>query len=278
MPLPGKGICYFEARMVPCNQDEVIVIVRNITQRKKSEAEIIHKNEELIAANAEKDQFFSIIAHDLRGPFNGFLGLTQIMAEDLLSLSMVEVQKIAESMQKSAKNLYSLLNNLLDWSMLKRGITQFEPVTIPVLERLSGIIKTLEQSTIIKNIEIRVDIPNTLMVMADQNMFDSTLRNFASNAVKFTPTGGLVHISAQQMPNNFIEIKVKDSGIGMDAEILGNLFRMGQTTNRRGTDGEPSTGLGLLLCEGFIKKHGGTIQVKSEEGKGSEFRFTFPGA
>jgi len=276
LPIPNKGICHYDARMVPCNEDEVIVIVRNITQRKKSEAEIQHKNEELVAANAEKDQFFSIIAHDLRGPFNGFLGLTQIMAEDLLSLSMVEIQKIAESMQKSAKNLYNLLTNLLDWSMVKRGITQFEPQAFPLQGKVAACIKAVEQAAIKKDIEIKVTIAETLMVLADLNMFESTVRNLTSNAVKFTPKGGLVYISAKPAANNFIEIIVKDTGIGMDAEILGKLFQIGQSTNRRGTDGEPSTGLGLLLCEGFVKKHGGTIHVKSEEGQGSEFRFTFP--
>jgi PAS domain S-box-containing protein len=278
MLLPEKGICDFEARMVPCKQDEVIVIVRNITQRKKAEADIILKSEELIAANAEKDQFFSIIAHDLRGPFNGFLGLTQLMAEDLLNFSMDEINKIAVSMQKSANNLYSLLNNLLEWSLLKRGITKCEPIAISVLERLTGVVKSIEQEATKKDIKITVNIPEVIMVHADPNMFESTVRNLISNAVKFTSKGGWVYVSAKAAANNFVEITIKDTGIGMDADMIGNLFHLGQSTNRRGTDNEPSTGLGLLLCEGFIKQHGGTIQVKSETGKGSEFRFTFPGA
>ena len=277
MPLPVKGICQFDARMVPINQDEVIVIVRDITERKKSEAEISSKNQELVKTNAEKDQFFSIIAHDLRSPFNGFLGLTQIMADDLLSLSMEEIQKIASGMQKSANNLFSLLTNLLELSLIKRGITEFKPVTLALLEEVTGCIKSVEQAAIIKGIEITVAIPESLLVVADLNMFDSIIRNLASNAIKFTPKGGTVHISAKALPNNLVEIAVKDSGIGMDADMLGKLFQIGQSTNRRGTDNEPSTGLGLLLCEEFIKKHGGTIHVKSEEGKGSEFRFTFPG-
>jgi signal transduction histidine kinase len=252
--------------------------VRNITQRKKAEADIILKSEELIAANAEKDQFFSIIAHDLRGPFNGFLGLTQLMAEDLLNFSMDEINKIAVSMQKSANNLYSLLNNLLEWSLLKRGITKCEPIAISVLERLTGVVKSIEQEATKKDIKITVNIPEVIMVHADPNMFESTVRNLISNAVKFTSKGGWVYVTAKAAANNFVEITIKDTGIGMDADMIGNLFHLGQSTNRRGTDNEPSTGLGLLLCEGFIKQHGGTIQVKSETGKGSEFRFTFPGA
>ncbi len=277
MPLPVKGICQFEARMVPINQDEVIVIVRDITQRKKSEAEIVLKNQELVKLNAEKDQFFSIIAHDLRSPFNGFLGLTQIMADDLRNLTMEDIQKIASGMQKSANNLFSLLTNLLEWSLIKRGITKFEPVSMPLLKKLTECIKPVEQAANKKEIEILLEIPESLSVIADHNMFESTIRNLASNAVKFTPKGGTVHISAKALPNNLVEIAVKDSGIGMNADMLVKLFQIGQSTNRRGTDDEPSTGLGLLLCEEFIKKHGGTIHVKSEEGKGSEFRFTFPG-
>ena len=277
LQLPTGELGEFEARMACCGADKVVVIVRNITERKAAEAEIQLKNDELEKLNIEKDKIFSIIAHDLRSPFNGFLGLTQIMADDLRNLTMEDIQKIASGMQKSANNLFSLLTNLLEWSLIKRGITKFEPVSMPLLKKLTECIKPVEQAANKKEIEILLEIPESLSVIADHNMFESTIRNLASNAVKFTPKGGTVHISAKALPNNLVEIAVKDSGIGMNADMLVKLFQIGQSTNRRGTDDEPSTGLGLLLCEEFIKKHGGTIHVKSEEGKGSEFRFTFPG-
>jgi hypothetical protein len=128
-----------------------------------------------------------------------------------------------------------------------------------------------------KGIELIIHIPENLQVFADENMLASTFRNLASNAVKFTPAGGKVSISAKATPDGKIEISVKDSGIGMDAEILHNMFKLDVSISRKGTDGEPSTGLGLLLCQDFIEKHGGKIWAESKEGKGSTFYFTLSG-
>jgi CheY-like chemotaxis protein len=128
-----------------------------------------------------------------------------------------------------------------------------------------------------KGIELIIHIPESLQVFADENMLASTIRNLASNAVKFTPAGGKVSISAKATPDGKIEISVKDSGIGMDAEIVHNMFKLDVSISRKGTDGEPSTGLGLLLCKDFIEKHGGKIWAESKEGKGSTFYFTLSG-
>jgi signal transduction histidine kinase len=127
-----------------------------------------------------------------------------------------------------------------------------------------------------KGIGISLLIPENLQVFADQNMLSSTIRNLASNAVKFTPAGGKVSLSATIAADGFIEFSVKDTGIGMDAETLANMFKLDVSISRKGTDGEPSTGLGLLLCKDFIGKHGGRIWAESEEGKGSTFYFTLP--
>ncbi len=255
---------------------EIIGVSRNIEQRKQTEQIIIRKNEELNKVNAEKDKFFSIIAHDLRSPFNGFLGLFRLMEEQLPSMRLDEIQKITHSMGKSAKNLYSLIENLLDWSRMEGGFFEFNPTQIMLRSRVSDILITTIQSASIKEIEISYDIPADLKIIADENMFAGTIRNLTSNAVKFTPKGGKILIAAKTLPGNQVEISIKDSGIGISPEMKSNLFRLDGQTNRKGTAGEPSTGLGLIICKDFIEKHGGKIWLESEVGKGSVFSFTMP--
>ncbi|MFZ4547297.1 MAG: ATP-binding protein [Bacteroidales bacterium] len=234
------------------------------------------KNTELASANAQKDKFFSIIAHDLRGPFNGFLGLTQLLAEGISSFTLNELQEISMGMNKSANNLYNLLNNLLEWSRMQQGTINFEPKAIPILPFATSTLQTIMDPATKKGIDVTIDIPENLQVFADENMLASTLRNLASNAVKFTPSGGKVSVTAKPTVDNKIEISVKDTGIGMDAEMLENMFKLDVSISRMGTDGEPSTGLGLLLCKDFIEKQGGRIWADSEEGNGSTVYFTLP--
>jgi PAS domain S-box-containing protein len=277
----------FERFSAPLNMPDASIgrvwSFRDITERMRTEAEIIHKNEELAGLNAEKDKFFSIIAHDLKGPFNGFLGLTQIMAEELPSLTATEVQNIAVSMRNSAKNLYHLLENLLEWAQIKKGAFPFNPEVIHLAAVVSSSIDMLHDSAKRKNIEIATDIAEGLLAFADMNMFQTIIRNLVLNAIKFTYKGGKVSILAKTTSDNFIEISVQDNGIGMSQTIIENLFRIDVQTNRTGTEGEPSTGLGLLLCKEFVEKHGCKIRVESEEanlpaGKtgGSSFYFTLP--
>ena len=249
-------------------------VIRDITERKKAEKEILEANKQLLNINSEKDKFFSIIAHDLKGPFNGFLGLTRIMAEELPSLTMAQVQEIAVRMSKSANNLYRLLENLLEWSQIQQGTINFNPEIIQLGLVIGECIETIKDSTKNKEIEIVTDTPEGITAFADRNMLQAIIRNLVTNAVKFTPKGGKVYISAKSFSDNRVEISIRDSGIGMSQSLVENLFRIDVQTNRKGTDGEPSTGLGLLLCKEFVEKHGGKLRVESEVGKGSSFYFT----
>ncbi|MCX6277328.1 MAG: HAMP domain-containing sensor histidine kinase [Bacteroidetes bacterium] len=231
---------------------------------------------ELKALNDNKDKFFSIIAHDLRSPFNVFLGLTRLMSEDLRDLTHTEIQKMAVVMRNSATNLFQLLENLLEWSRSQRGLIKFMPESFLLTSMIAESMRPLMDSASKKGIGINYEIPNDLKVFADESMLASTIRNLASNAVKFSRNGGNVIIAAKPIPGNSVEISVRDTGIGMSAKMVNDLFRLDVQTNRKGTDGEPSAGLGLLLCKDFIEKQGGKVWVESEEGKGSIFFFTIP--
>jgi PAS domain S-box-containing protein len=245
-------------------------------ERKKSEEEIIVKNELLQSANAEKDKFFSILAHDLRGPLSAFVSATQILTEQIQIMEKEEIVDISMSMKSSATNIYTLLENLLEWSRLRRGGMDFIPQKFSLNEKIGNCIDVLSESAREKRIEILISIPSELWIIADNHMFDTVIRNLVSNAIKFTPSGGKVTIKANKRSDNSVEIKIIDSGIGMSAELKDKLFRINEKTSRPGTEGEASSGLGLLLCKEFIEKHGGRISAESETGKGSTFSFIIP--
>ena len=247
-------------------------------EQKKAEEEIGLKNEMLLALNAEKDKFFSIIAHDLRGPLSAFVAATQIIAEEIQTMSIEEIKDITGSMKISATNIYSLLENLLEWSRLKRGGMDFVPEKLNLKKKIDECISVLSESARKKHIEISVSIDDGMVIFADNHMFDTLIRNLVSNALKFTPPGGKVNVSALNNNEKSIEVKITDSGIGMTPELKNKLFHLSEKTNRTGTEGEPSTGIGLLLSKEFIEKHGGKIWVESEVGKGSIFSFAIPGA
>ena len=254
----------------------ILVIIININDYKLAEAEIRTKNEQLEKINAEKDKFFSIIAHDLRSPFNAFLGFTEMMAEELYTMTLDEIQHIATDMKVSASNLYRLLENLLEWSMLQRGIKTFNPRTLLLDEITNESILALSDSLRKKGITMRVDIPAGKVIVADLNMLETVIRNLLSNAIKFTPRGGRIVVRAKADDKQIVHFSIEDNGIGMNKDVVDKLFSYDTRANRRGTDGEPSTGLGLLLCKELIEKHGGNLMVRSEEGSGSIFTFTIP--
>ena len=251
-------------------------IAVDITDNKQKEEEIKLRSEELQKANAEKDKFFSIIAHDLRSPFQSFLSLTKEMAEEFPRLKKDEMHEIAVGMRDSAANLYRLIEGLLQWSIMQQGLMPFNPKAVLLLAIVNESVAMVLEPAVNKGIEITSHIPADMKVMADSNMLQSIIRNLVSNATKFTAKGGIINLSAKYAGDNNVEISIKDSGIGMSREMMDYLFRVDIRTKRKGTDGEPSAGLGLLLCKEFVEKQGGGIRVESKEGKGSGFYFTIP--
>ena len=248
---------------------------RDITERKIIEEELKLQNNKLQKANSEKDKFFSIIAHDIRSPFTGFIGLTELMVSDLRSMTLEDINIIAGKMHTSANNLFRLLTNLLDWSKIQRGLTAFNPEKLSLKKITEDNIQVFYETAKRKEIEINENINDNVFVIADKDMLETIIRNLVSNAIKFTKKNGVVTISAKQFSDK-VKVSIADTGIGMDKELINDLFKVDKQTNRKGTDNEPSTGLGLILCYEFIEKHGGNIKVESEVGKGSTFSFTLP--
>jgi len=255
-------------RMIGTNWD--------ISEQKRTELEIKLQNEELQKINSEKDKFFSIIAHDLRGPLGNFMGMTEMLTDESYNFPEKDRKEMIKGLSRSARNTFTLLVNLLEWSQMDRGLTDFKPQKIDLTHAIAECTGILEDSANVKRIELITQIANEPMVFADKNMLQTVIRNLISNAIKFTPKGGKVSVSAQSASNKMVVISVRDTGIGMTGEMLDNLFRIDASTKRPGTSGELSTGLGLLLCKEFVEKLGGKITVESEPNKGTVFSFNIP--
>ncbi len=271
----------------------------DITEQKLAEIELKRLNEELRISkdtieenlsqkevlvdkleklNTEKDKFFSIIAHDLRSPFQGFIGLTEIMVEEINILSKNELSEMSSDLNKSANSLYKLLQNLLEWSQMQKGSINFAPKEWKLSEVVWQSYENMIQRANQKGIKLENKIPASINVHADEKMINTVVRNLLSNAVKFTRADGMVKISAREIENKMVEVSVTDTGVGLSEVNLKKLFKLDEKVGRKGTDGEPSTGLGLLLCKEFVEKHGGKIWVESRENEGSTFYFTLPSA
>ena len=249
-------------------------LMRDISERKAAEEEINHKNELLTSLLKEKDKFFSIIAHDLSSPFQTFWGLTEMMTDDDADYTHEEYVEMSKKLNKLARNLYVLLRNLLEWAQMQKGAMDFEPESFNISDVLDPIIETSLTRCEQKGISLINTIEPEISLLADKKMVNSILMNLISNAIKFTSRGGSVSVSAKTINDSTIEISVTDTGIGMTKDKLKKLFKLGEKTKSEGTDGELSTGLGLMLCKEFVEKNGGKIRVESKPGIGSKFYFT----
>ncbi len=233
------------------------------------------KTEELKKLNASKDKFFSIIAHDLKNPFNAIIGFSEMLNEELNSDQSSRSHEYAHLINVSAVQTLKLLENLLEWAKSQRGKISFDPQQLAVNELVEEELLLLKDMAIGKNIQLNNLINTQLTVMADRNMLKTVLRNLISNAIKFTYRNGKVEVKAS-VNNDMVEIAVCDNGMGMSEVTRAQLFRIDANVSSKGTENEKGTGLGLFLCKEFVEKHGGKIWAESEQGKGSVFHFKLP--
>jgi len=255
--------------------EKVAVFARDVTKRKQDE-QILQDNElRLRELNATKDKFFSIIAHELKSPFNSIIGFSSLLSRQVNERDYEGVKKYATIIQDSSQQALDLLLNLLEWSRSQTGRMVFTPDDVDVAALISQSVGILIGTAQQKQIAIYKQMPANLVAQADKAMINTILRNLISNAIKFTNPGGTIVISAERMAEELL-ISVADNGVGISQESIDKLFRIEETHSTLGTQKEKGTGLGLLLCKEFVEKHRGRIWVESEVGKGSTFRFSIP--
>lgn len=249
--------------------------VKDITESRKSQSILKQSELSLRDANATKDKFFSIIAHDLKNPFNAIMGFSNLLYEDFDDFTETDKRKFIKNIWDAAESTYKLLENLLHWSRAQTGNISYKPEHVDLSIVANENITVLKPHAEGKRIKLSSNIGYTTEVFADTNMIHTVIRNLVSNAVKFTKKGGSVTISSRA-DGEFEQICITDTGIGISKENISKLFKIDEQFKTDGTANEKGTGLGLILCKEFVEKNGGRIWVESELGKGSKFCFTVP--
>jgi PAS domain S-box-containing protein len=237
---------------------------------------LLESEDRLKELNASKDKFFSIISHDLRSPFTSIIGFAEVMLEDIDTLDKDEIKEFTSSIYKSSKNIQNLLENLLQWSRVQTGRIEFNPIKFDLNNLANDVVALYQVNAARKKISLVNNIEAEIHVKADKFMIDTVMRNLVSNSIKFTRQGGEISINSEEKPDGFLQVSIKDNGVGMKEEILGKLFKIDEHVTTKGTEKEKGTGIGLILCKEFIEKHNGKIWAESTLGEGSTFNFTLP--
>ncbi|MCK4343920.1 MAG: hybrid sensor histidine kinase/response regulator [Bacteroidales bacterium] len=266
----------------PFNSKELISRVNTHLELSNSRKILNIKNEQLRKVNADmkeiiktKDKFFSIIAHDLKGPFNTLLGFSELLLKEYDNRDPEENKEMITHIFNSAVHGFDLLNNLLEWSRSQTGRIEYEPQNFSLNDLIRQNILFISDAAYKKNIEVQSKIKEHILAFADRRMINTVVRNLISNALKFTEPGGKIILSYTKEAK-FIEVCVSDTGMGIREENIPKLFNLTEGFSTRGTNNEQGTGLGLILCKEFVEKNGGKIWVESKYGEGSKFMFTIP--
>lgn len=239
------------------------------------EAKVAERTQQLQELNATKDKFFSIIAHDLKNPFNTLMGFSELLLDHIDMYNLEQIKEYVGIIFDTSRTSYNLLENLLNWSRSQTGRLKMDPKEIDVAKMVSTNIKLLENPANNKNITLQSNIQEGTTAFADSNMIDTVFRNLISNSIKFTEAEGIIKIDTKK-DADMLQICIADTGIGIKEESIGKLFSIDQNISTKGTANETGTGLGLILCKEFIERNGGKIWVESEEKVGSQFYFTLP--
>lgn len=263
---------WFSARITFKTNETVLLNAFDISDKKI-------KEQELKKLNAMKDQFFSIIAHDLKNPVGTQKAFIDLLVKRFDSMSVEKQKTMLEAIQKSSNQLFNLLEDLLKWSMSQTGIITAKKVKFNIFDKNHELFSQLKSQASLKEINFTNTIDSTSEVIADEDLTATIIRNLVSNAIKFTKRNGSIKISSEKIIENgeqLLKINVSDTGIGLSTNKLKDLFNMSKTHSEPGTENETGSGLGLLLCKEFSEKQGGKISIESKTGKGSTFSFTLP--
>lgn len=287
----GNEIIVLETSFMLKNKEGKVLgyrgIIRDVTETKNQEKLLCQFNEELAEVNKqlklsedelkkineEKDKFFSIIAHDLKSPFNALLNLSEFLVEDLSELSMDEIGSFSKEINKSAHSVYNLLLNLLQWVQIKTGRINKTQEKIELFPLVNDTIMLLENLASKKSIKIQNNLTEQTSIVGDRTMIGSVFQNLISNAIKFTKRNGSIFVSNEVLDDKVI-IHIKDTGVGISSENLKKLFKLDEHLTTSGTANESGTGLGLILCKELLEKNNGKIWAESTEGLGTTFSFS----
>ena len=248
-------------------------IIRNITERETAEKQLASLVDELKDSIARKDKFFSLVAHDLKNPFHGLLGISAAALNEFHRMKPDELRHYLSSIYKSSKSIYSLVEDLLEWARLQTNRYECIPEKLDLFTEVNKALSALKENADNKKIVMQNNVKSNVNVHADQRMLQSILLNLISNAIKFTKPEGSVSVESSEV-KEFVKIKIIDTGIGMSKENLEKLFRIDAHFSTSGTQRETGTGLGLLLCKEQVELNGGEIYAESELNAGSSFIFT----
>jgi signal transduction histidine kinase len=237
--------------------------------------ELKENEKKLIETNETKDRLYSIIAHDLKSPFNSLIGFSNLLHDEYDDFSEEERKQFIEIVRNNAEEIFALLENLLDWTRKSSQNMKFKPIRIDIQQVVKQTIQLQEKNAALKKITIENHIPKNTFVFADENMLRTIIRNLTSNAIKFTNEDGKIKFSVKRN-NGFVECSVSDNGIGMSQKIIAQLFDLSKNAKKKGTANERGTGLGLLLCKDFAERNSGTLTVESRENIGSTFTLSLP--
>ncbi len=251
------------------------IAIIDFTNQKKFENSLMNSEKKLIASNDSKDRFFSILAHDLRSPFQSLRSTTDYLAKENKSLNSDEISELCYGLNNNLINLYDLLNNLLRWTMIQRDLMVFNPIICSINKIIKDSLEVIRISANNKKITIKNNVNEELKVRCDIDMFKLVINNLITNSVKFTPIGGEITIDASEK-EDYVEVSISDNGIGIDKNNIDKIFNFTTPYSTEGTKGEMGTGLGLALCKEFIEKNGGRIWFNNNEGQGTKFSFTLP--
>jgi len=257
------------------NVVSIVGVMDDITKRVEFQNELVDSRKKLSEINKQKDKLFSIIAHDLRSPFTGILGFTELLINDFDVLTDLEKKQYLQNTYTSMKNVLALIENLLTWARLNLNKVEFNPIKISMAEVIHTVLKTQNVAASIKKIQLESYCNDNIKAFADEDMISTVIRNLVSNAIKFTNVEGIIKVNCFY-EGEFVKVSVEDNGVGMEPDVANNLFVIDKQRTTNGTNNEKGTGLGLIICKDFIEKNGGKISVVSKVAYGTNISFTLP--